>query len=338
MPKYWLPLTVCTLAGVAILVLVFSNRDADSTPPSTLTVKRDRNTAAGKEDRWGNLRTTHVTPEAFAELSELDRSLQREDKHGLDFYVARMCEKAGKLNASDEYRGVVLDLIREHATDSDDPRVRDALFQLLRVLKGNEATQMIIDEFYKAQSHQERMVLLDAMSRPYHKPELASTHAVDIALNTPKFDQRELAFTTIRDNSSDIELTFETARKIYEGTTMSKQRWHMLEEISNVANRSEKARKWARLCMSTARMDELPKLLGNVVNWGDLEDANRLERLATTYPALSVYLQDAAETLRHKARAEAGDDEAMRRAEEERVRRQKEAEEAHRAGQVPKDE
>ncbi len=92
------------------------------------------------------------------------------------------------------------------------------------------------------------------------------------------------------------------------------------------------------MMMSTTRMDELPKILGNIPNWGDLKDADRLESLAITYPALSVFLQDAAETLRYKARAEAGEDEALRRMEEEKARRAKEAEEAHRAKESQKHE
>ena len=340
MRSYWPPLLVCTLAGVGILVVVLLNRDEDPIGPITPPPPdRGGDHAAVKEDRWGKKRDTLVTPEEFTELSELERALQRKDKHGLDFYAGRMCEKAGKLNSSDKYREVVLGLIREHAADGDDPRIRDALFQILRVMEGPEATQMIIDEFYRARSHQERMVLLDAMSRPYHRPELASTHAVDIALNTPRLDQRELAFTMFRDNSTDLDLTFETARKIYEGTTTPQQGRHMLEEISSIANRSGRARAWARkMMMSTTRMDELPKILGNIPNWGDLKDADRLESLAITYPALSVFLQDAAETLRYKARAEAGDDEALRRMEEEKARRAKEAEEAHRAKESQKHE
>ncbi len=337
MRRYWLPLTVCTLAGVGIVVFVILSREGDSPTPWTPPGDRARNEAAGEKDRWER-RDTRVSPEDFTALSELERSLSRKDKHGLDYFVTRVCENTGKLNASHEYREVVLDLIREHAVDSDDPRVRDALFQLLRVIEDDEATQLIVDEFYKAQSHRERMVLLDAMARPYHRPDLASTHAIDIALNTPRFDQRELAFTTIRDNSDDLDLTFETARQIYEGTTKPNQGWLMLEEISNIANRSYRAREWARKMMETARMDDLPKICGNVENWGTLEDADRLEKLAGTYPALSRYLQDAAEKLRYKARALAGDDEALRRMEEEKVRRDKEAEEAHRAEEPPKDQ
>ena len=91
MRRYWLPLSVCTLAGVGILIVVFLNRRDEGPVAPGLTPKPGgAEKTAVKEDRWGQMRDTLVSTEEFIELSELERALQREDKHGVAFYADRV--------------------------------------------------------------------------------------------------------------------------------------------------------------------------------------------------------------------------------------------------------
>ncbi len=107
----------------------------------------------------------------------------------------------------------------------------------------------------------------------------------------------------------------------------------ILDEISRQAFHSEKIRTWARDQIPKASMDELPKLLSNVENWGGSEEAKALEDLMERYPAMSPFLQERAMRLREKVRimerTETGEPtEEDLRDMEEQERREREADEA----------
>ncbi|MEE8106457.1 MAG: hypothetical protein V3T86_13050 [Planctomycetota bacterium] len=299
-----LPIVICGLIGAVVVMVVLSQRETpeEDKIASTPTVDPSPKTPVVK-DQFGPLRGTRTSVKEFKELSELERALKQKSRRGLAHFQALVCMKMDQVLDSKKHTETLLSLIKEYGSNGDDPAVRDIMFQMLRVFPTAEATEIIEQEYYRARSNSERLILLDALSRSYHNPALASVHIVDYCLNAPSADDREHSFYFMKQYSGDDFLVFDTARQIYEGTTQSQQGYLMLTSISDVAHKDERIRKWARSHMLTVRMDELPKLMSNIENWAEAEDTRVVEQLQERHPAMSGYLQTIAERLRAKLRA-----------------------------------
>jgi len=299
-----LPIVVCGLIGAVVVMVVLSRRDPPADEKIAQTPIVDSAPAASApKDELGSLRNTRTSLKEFKALSELERALQQDGHRGLAHFQSLVCMDMDQVLDSKKHTETLLSLIKKYGSEGDDPRVRDILFQMLRIFPHDEATTIIEQEYYRARSNSERLILLDALSRPYHNPRLASVHIVDYALNAPSADDREHSFYFMTQYSDDDFLIFDTARQIFDGTTQSNQAYHMLTAISDVAHKDDRIREWARDHMLTVRMDELPKLMSNIENWAEAEDTRVVEQLMERHPAMSGYLRSIAEQLRAKLRA-----------------------------------
>jgi len=221
--------------------------------------------------------------------------------------------------------------IRKYGLDSDDPALRDVVLPMLRVIQHPEATQMIANEYYRAIDEAEQMMFLEAMSHEYHDPRQAAVWAIDRALNSESAENRERALDLIQHYAVDDDLISDTAIQIYESTTRPEQRMFALGTVALRGDLSPVALRFLRRSMREPRADELMVVVSTIENWGDENDAARLEALADEFPAIGEVLRERAKAVRRLILMRRGEPEAAEaelRAETEQ--REREAEEAER--------
>ncbi|MHC4547569.1 MAG: hypothetical protein ACYTEZ_02240 [Planctomycetota bacterium] len=302
MRRYFLPLAVCAAIGVVIVILV---KLGEQGPPETRPEAEGEPVTQAPPGRVDPFPLgPRTTPTALSEhhwLSELERALQRKDLSRAYTFRGRVCEDLDRILQSERLTRNLLNAIREHGVESDDPRRRDVVLPILRVLQHPEATQMIEEEYYKARNEQERMMLLEAMSHNYHDPARAAVWAVERALNAETEDDRVRAFEVVERFSYNSQLIFVTARQIYESTTRSVQKAQMMEAISMAAGGLDDARKWLRRKLRNPRADEIGNVIAGIEGWGDEDDAALLETLALEFPGLGDIMRDRARAIRKAA-------------------------------------
>jgi len=300
MRKYLLPVLLFSAIGAVIIAIVRVN---DS--PDKGTRKQEPSAEGGAAPE-----TTEHGPKPGPRpdvqvseneaLSELQRVLNRKDLKRAYHFRQKVCEQIGDITKDKRLREALLRTIVEQGINSDDPRKRDILLPILRVFPTEEATKVIDAEFYRARNENERMVLLEAMSHSYHDPAKASVWAVDLALNAEVDENRDMAFTYIKEYSGNEEVVSKTAIQIYEASTQERQRLIMLDAIAERGSRSEAAEKWCRQRLAHPRADELRVIAGHMDTWGTMDDAAYLETLALEFPEQRDQLRDKAEEIRHE--------------------------------------
>ena len=307
MRKYLLPLAVFAAIGAVIVILVKSGDEP--TPPARPEPVPDVKPKPGKTDPTPLSRRD--TPTSLREhkwLSELERSLGREDMSHAYFFRGKVCEDLDAILENAELTRNLLDAIRSHGVGSDDLRRRDVVLPILRVLRHPEATQMIENEYYKAKNEGERMMLLEAMSHDYHNPDRAAVWAIERALNSESAEHRARAFEVIEYFSNDAELIVDTARQIYDSTTRPAQRLEMVNAISEQSGVEKTAVKWLRASMRAPHPSEIGAVIQSIDGWGDADDAAMLETLAMEHPAMADFMRDRARAVRETLKQLAGEE------------------------------
>lgn len=308
MRKYILPLAVFAAIGAVIIILVKWGEESptpDRTPEEVEVPKPWK----GAEDPFPlEPRKTPTSLERHKWLSELERALGREDLSHAHYFRSKVCEDLDNILQDGELTTNLLNAIRKYGVESDNPRQRDVVLPILRVLRHPEATQLIATEYYEAQSEQERIMLLEAMAHGYHDPEQASVWAVERALNSENEEFRDRAFEVIRHFTHRPELIHRTAVQIYESTTRPKQKADMIRAIGGQSGVSDSARKWLRRQLRNPKPDEIGVVIALIEGWGDEDDAAVLETLALEYPALGDFMRDRARAIRRGIRERAGED------------------------------
>ncbi|MHC4972200.1 MAG: hypothetical protein ACYTG3_07705 [Planctomycetota bacterium] len=308
MRKYLVPLAVFLAIGAVIIILVKSGEEPakPKREPGEVKIKPK---PQGTEDPYPlEPRQTPTPLERHRWLSELERSLGRDDLSHAHYFRGKVCEDLDTILQDSELTRNLLNAIRKYGVESDDPRQRDVVLPILRVLEHPEATQMIAEEYYKAQSETEQIMLLEAMAHAYHDSEQASVWAVERALNSDSEEHRARAFEIIRHFTNHPELIYRTATQIYAGTTRPEQKIDMIRAIGDQSGVSESARTWLRKKMRNPRPDEIIAVIGLVEGWGNEDDAAVLETLAMEYPAHADFMRERARAIRRAIRERAGED------------------------------
>lgn len=307
MRKYLLPLTVFLAIGAVIIILVKSGQapaTPDREPPEADVEPQPR----GTDDPYPLVPRKTPTPlERNRWLSELERALGREDLSHAHYFRGKVCEDLDTILQDEQLTRNLLDAIRKYGVESEDTRRRDVVLPILRVLDHPEATKIIAEEYYRA-SPEEQIMLLEAMSHPYHDSEQAAVWAVEKALNSDNEEHRDRAFEVIRHFTRDSELIVRTAMQIYSSSTRPKQKIDMIRAVGDQSGVSETARTWLRKKMRNPRPDEVIAVIGLIEGWGNEDDAAVLETLAMEYPAHADFMRDRARAIRRAIRERAGED------------------------------
>jgi hypothetical protein len=299
MRKYLLPLAVFAAIGAVIIILVKSSEEPATTDREPAEVKVTPKPGKGTDDPFPMERRKTPTPlERHRWLSELERALGRKDLSHALYFRSKVCEDLDTILQDSELTRNLLNAIRTYGVESDDPRRRDVVLPILRVLQHPEATQIIAEEYYRTKSEQERIMLLEAMAHAYHDSEQASVWAVERALNSDNPEHRDRAFDVIRHFTNNPELICRTATQIYDSTTRPEQKLAMIAAIGNQSGVSESARKWLRKKLRNPRPDEIGPVIGFIEGWGDEDDAAVLETLALEFPALADIMRENARAIR----------------------------------------
>lgn len=324
MRKYILPAAICAAIGALVLLLVKrgDTRESRHEEPGTGTVRLPVTKKL--------LGTPAETPTRLDEhrwLRELERSLAGDLSNAM-YYRQRVCEDIATVLASDKLSKDLVDTIQKYGIDSDDLARRDVVLPILRVLDRPEATRMIGEEYYRARNENEQMMLLEAMSKPYHDPKQASVWAVDKALNSESAEHREQAFDIAKTYIIDNDLLVVTAMNIYDGSMDGRQREITLKTACERGRESSLGREFVRRVMRNPQSQDLQSIIPSLANWADDDDAARLEQLAAEFPAMAEALRDQARMVRRARRDEAkqggGHEEEVehrRRMDEERRKR-----------------
>jgi len=329
MRRYALPLLLFSAIGAVVVIAVLANRESErkAEPKNGATAAEPAKTTR----RTGALqpRTTKTSLNENQAISELERILGRKDLSNAHVARHKVAEQMDEILQNDTLRRRLIDLIREHGTDSDDKQRREIMLPFLRIVADPEVTQMIRDEYYQTEDLDERLLLLEAMAHTIHDPETATTWAVDQALNSEKKTYRDRAYTSIQQFSKSPTLLYKTARAILEGTTRNPQANEMLYELAVLGGGVPEAASYLRRRLQNPRAEEVAIVSRNMDAWGTEKDAAYLEQLATEFPGLSMELREYAENIRKALRQRAKmSDEAMEAANEraarERERREKE--------------
>jgi len=305
MRKYLLPALVCAAIGAVIILLVKSGEE----PPTgdRKTVVEAPQPVTQKESPLGTPAETTTRLDEHRWLRELERALARGDIGKAHVYRQRVCEDMDNILASEMLTKNLLDDIRKYGIESDDLATRDVVLPMLRVIQNPEATQMIADEYYRARNEAEAMMFLEAMAHEYHDPKQAAVWAIDRALNSESAEYRERAFDLIQDFAADDDLICDTALQIYESTTRPEQKHQALEAVAMRGDLSPVALRFMRGVLRNPRPEELAAVIGTVENWGDENDAARLEALAEEFPAMGDILRDRAKGLRRVLKMRRGE-------------------------------
>jgi hypothetical protein len=194
---------------------------------------------------------------------------------------------------------------------------------------------MIGEEYYRAKDEAEQMMLLEAMSKPFHDPRQASVWAVDKALNSDSAENRERAFDIMKTYVVDDDLLVATAMQVFDGSTDARQRSIAIRTVSERGRESSLARESARRVLRNPTDDDIAAILLSIANWGTEEDAAWLEQLALQHPGQAEGLKEHARLVRRARRDEAKvgghEDEIAERARLDEERRKREEEEAREA-------
>lgn len=302
MRKYLLPLAILSAIGAVVVVLVLQGRSegpqphkaGEAPPPPGPAIPESVTPIREKLAR-------PPTPTSVAEnadLSDLELFAAKGDAEKVRIFRARVCDNIDLIVESPKLAADLMETIRRYGAESDNEEMRDALLPILRVLPLPEATKMIEEQYFQARNAEERKFLLEAMSHSYHNPERAGLIAVERALNAPTDEERYHAFDVIRNFSGSNDVTFRTAKAIYEGTTRPEQTSLVLETVSRFAYQSPDAAKWMKERLQRVRIEEIQDVLSKIESWGDERDAAFLESLASEFPELGDMLRMKAENLR----------------------------------------
>jgi len=309
MRKYLLPLAVFAAIGAVIIILVKSGDESPKPAREPTEANAEPEPGRGTDDPFPLERRKTRTPlERHRWLSEFERALGRKDLSHVYYFRGKVCEDLDTILTDGELTANLLQAIRAYGVESDDPRRRDVVLPILRVLDHPEATEIIATTYYQAKSEDEQIMLLEAMSHTFHDPEQASVWAVERALNSDNEDHRDRAFEVIRNFTNNPDLIYRTASQIYEGTTRPKQKLEMIVAIGDQTGRSESARKWLRKKMHNPQPDEIMAVIGMIGAWGNEDDAAVLETLAVEYPGLGDSIRDLARLIRRGIRERAGEE------------------------------
>ncbi|MFB3066329.1 MAG: hypothetical protein ACE10D_07420 [Planctomycetota bacterium] len=249
-------------------------------------------------DPFGTPPETRTPATKFAPLYDLERCIQSGNHESARWHRQKLCERLDEVMADDTLRENLLTLIRTKGLQSTDPDEREVLLAILTRMDDPEATAMVNQAFYGAQSPEERMTMLEAMARPHHDPQQAASLAANIALTHADAEARERAFDIILSHTNDDGLIFETAVEVLEGTTHKRQREMSLMAISATAPQLPAARRWLKERLRRPREEELSFLVEQIDAWGDDRDAAQLEALAEDFPARADELRSQANRLR----------------------------------------
>jgi hypothetical protein len=303
MRKYLLPALVCAAIGALVLLLLERGEKTKGThgPVTAATVA-----PPPPKDLLGKPAETRTPLDEHKWLRELQRSLDAKKLDSAMYYRQRVCEDMAQIIASEKLSKDLLDTIRKYGIESDDLAQRDVTLPILRVFENAEATRMIGEEYYRAKNEGEQMTLLEAMAKPYHDPKQASVWAVDKALNSDSAEHRERAFDVAKTYIIDDDLLVLTAIQVYDGSMDERQRGIALKTSSERGRESSLAREFCRRVLRTPSPDDIMNIMASLANWGDDEDAARLEQLANEFPAMGDSLRDQARLVRRARRDEAG--------------------------------
>jgi len=318
MRRYLLPLLVFGLAGVLILVLVKMGEEPPPPTPPTEPPTVQKPAAEKPPESWRDQkRDTRISLEENAALSELERTMQRKDLSRALYFRSKVCENLDAVLGSEKQTEVLLDLIRKYGLESDDPKQRDVVLPILRVLDHPEAAAMIEKAYYGSKDDAERSMLMEAMAHPSHDPKKAAVWAVEEALTQENKEWRDRAFEVIHQYSGDNELIFDVAEQIYEASTRPDQRLRALEAMSSSGWMFPKAKEKLRWLMEhPPNHEELLMTIAGISTWGDERDLARLDQLAVEFPDLKrnfeeqkVLLRDELKDRRRIESGKTGDEE-----------------------------
>ncbi len=344
MRKYTLPAAVCAAIGALILLLVkLGDTPKTAHPPETTEAALPPAT----KDPLGKPAETQTRLDEHKWLRELERSLAGDLSNAM-YYRQRVCEDMETILASGKLSKDLLDTIQKYGIESDDLARRDVVLPILRIFEHPEATRMIGEEYYRARNEGEQMTLLEAMSKPFHDPKQASVWAVDKALNSESAEHRERAFDIAKSYIIDEDLLVATAMQVYDGSMDERQRGIALRTACDRGRGSSVGREFVRRVLRTPQPDDIMNIIPGLANWGDDDDAARLEQLAGEFPAMADTLRDQARMVRRARRDEArqggGHEEEIeyrrkidekRRADEEAERKKREDEGGAAGGEKP---
>jgi len=309
MRKYLLPLAVFAAIGAVIIILVKSGADPTQPPRPDSPEDVEPEPAKGIDDPFPLTRRQTPTPlERNRWLSELERALGREDLSHALYFRSKVCEDLDTILADSELTRNLLHAIQTHGVESDDPRRRDVLLPMLRVIAHPEATQIIANAYYRAKNEKEQLMLLEAMSHDYHDPEQAAVWAVERTLNSESKEDRTRAFEVIERFSNNPDLIYRTATQIYDSTTRPEQKFGAIRAIGDQAEKSEDARKWLRKKLHNPQADEIGAVAGALGGWAEENDAAALENLALEFPDLAEVMRELAREVRREIRNRAGEE------------------------------
>jgi len=334
MRRILLPLILLPAIGaVVVLTVLYNKGDRNANREVPVGTTPDAAPAAVANGISTARPATPTPVDEFPALSDLERVMSRTDRSRARYCAELVCQQMENVLANPKHTRALLDLIRTRGVDSENPEDRDILLPMLRVLEHPEATQMVEAEYYRARTEEERMMLLDAMSRPYHNPVLAGQLAVDRALYAESAEHRYHAFDLIVKHAGDRAVVLRTAVDVYAGTTRPDQAEQALEAIDSIAYQEEGAQKWIRGKLKGPRVEELDRLTSSIIGWGTPNDAAQLEALANEFPAFGDQLRERAEGIRMRMReaerAKRGPDVPPARGEQPRPR-------PHGQGEPPK--
>jgi len=304
MGKYVFPLVVCAAIG-GLVVLFVKAANAPAEPDRPEPVAEESAPEPRETERRPGLPDPRDTPTGVDEnrwLSELERSLQREDLSHARYFRQRLCADISGVLEKEKLRNNLFKAIREHGIESDDLKRRDVVLPMLRTIPHPEATRMIEEAYYTAKNEQERVMLIEAMSHEYHAPGTAAVWAIERALNSDSEERRHRVFEVLERFSNDPKLVVDTALQIYASTTRPPQREQMLDAVATRGQHVEEAREFIRRKLRNPHPDEIMALTNYMEGWATEQDAAYLESLAEDYPGMGNFLRQRANQVREARR------------------------------------
>ena len=298
MRKYLFPTLILSAVAALIIVIVRMSDEPRPTPPPE--PKEEPEQAPEPEEDWTKqTRKTKIGLRTHKWLSELERSLGRKDLSNARYYRQQVCSDIENIMADEKLSAALLEMIKAQGADSDDPGKRDVLLKILRVFTTPEATALVEEQFYKALDDEERILMLDAMSRPDHDPNKASLWAVDMALTSESAEIRDKVLELIVWNTNDSRVIANTGIQIHQGSTRLDQRLKALRAIAD-RGYDPVAREFLREQMANPNAAEVTEATGNILNWGEEQDLATLEQLAEEFPSHREHLMNQARDLRRE--------------------------------------
>jgi len=331
MRKYVLPAVVCAAIGALILLLV---KGGDTAKARHEEAKKEAVATVVPKSLVGEPAQTPTALDQHKWLRELERTLAEGNIGSAMYFRQKVCEDIETILASEKLTKDLLDTIRRYGTESDDLARRDVTLPILRILEHPEATKLIGEEYYRARNEDEQMTLLEAMSKPFHDPNQASVWAVEKALTSDSAEIRERAFDIMKTYVINEDLLGQTAMQVYNGSMDERQRQIALRTACDRGRGSSVCREFVRRVLRNPQGEDIMSILPGLANWGDDDDAARLDQLAAENPAMAEALRDQARLVRrarrdeakHGSGAQAEEMEFRRKADEERRQRMEEEE------------